>query len=129
MAHLRRSARSESPIWPGFVDAMTSLLMVLMFVLTVFILVQSVLRDTITTQDSELDSLAAQVADRVIVLCAGQIIADGLTEEVLSNKELVEAGGLTPSALLPVCEQAGLPPCITVEGVKRYVRKTAMGRH
>lgn len=80
----------------------------------------------ICTHDME---LAAQVADRVIVLCAGQIIADGTTEEVLSNKELVEAGGLTPSALLPVCEQAGLPPCITVEGVTRYVRKTAMGRH
>ncbi|MEE0508819.1 energy-coupling factor transporter ATPase [Phascolarctobacterium succinatutens] len=80
----------------------------------------------ICTHDME---LAAQVADRVIVLCAGQIIADGTTEEVLSNKELVEAGGLTPSALLPVCEQAGLPPCITVEGVKRYVRKTAVGRN
>lgn len=80
----------------------------------------------ICTHDME---LAAQVADRVIVLCAGQIIADGTTEEVLSNKKLVEAGGLTPSALLPVCEQAGLPPCITVEGVKRYVRKTALGRH
>lgn len=80
----------------------------------------------ICTHDME---LAAQVADRVIVLCAGQIIADGTTEEVLSNKELVEAGGLTPSAQLPVCEQAGLPPCITVEGVKRYVRKTAVGRH
>lgn len=80
----------------------------------------------ICTHDME---LAAQVADRVIVLCAGQIIADGPTEEVLSNKELVEAGGLTPSALLPVCEQAGLPPCITVEGVKRYVRKTTVGRN
>ena len=80
----------------------------------------------ICTHDME---LAAQVADRVIVLCAGQIIADGTTEKVLSNKELVEAGGLTPSALLPVCEQAGLPPCITVEGVKRYVRKTAVGRN
>lgn len=80
----------------------------------------------ICTHDME---LAAQVADRVIVLCAGKIIADGTTEEVLSNKELVEAGGLTPSALLPVCEQVGLPPCITVEGVKRYVRKTAVGRH
>ena len=80
----------------------------------------------ICTHDME---LAAQVADRVIVLCAGKIIADGTTEEVLSNKELVEAGGLTPSALLPVCEQAGIPPCITVEGVKRYVRKTAVGRN
>ena len=44
----------------------------------------------ICTHDME---LAAQVADRVIVLCAGQIIADGPTDEVLSNKELVEAGG------------------------------------
>lgn len=80
----------------------------------------------ICTHDME---LAAQVTDRVIVLCAGQIIADGMTEDILSNKELVETGGLTPSALLPVCEQVGLPPCITVEGVKRYVRKTAVGRH
>ncbi len=62
MSRLRRGARTESPIWPGFVDAMTSLLMVLMFVLTIFILVQSVLRDTITTKDTELDSLTAQVA-------------------------------------------------------------------
>ena len=62
MAVSRRSSRSESPIWPGFVDAMTSLLMVLMFVLTVFVLVQSVLRETITTQGNELDALAMQVA-------------------------------------------------------------------
>lgn len=36
--------------------------MVLMFVLTIFTVMQSVLRDTITTQDSELSSLTSQVA-------------------------------------------------------------------
>ena len=36
--------------------------MVMMFVLTIFTVMQSVLRDTITAQDSELDTLTAQVA-------------------------------------------------------------------
>jgi chemotaxis protein MotB len=60
-----RSARrrDSSIIWPGFVDAVTTLLMVLMFVLTIFTIMQSVLRDQITTQDTELDALTAQVAD------------------------------------------------------------------
>lgn len=54
--------RDSSMIWPGFVDAVTTLLMVLMFVLTIFTVMQSVLRETITEQGSELDTLTAQVA-------------------------------------------------------------------
>ena len=48
-------------IWPGFVDAMTALLLVLMFVLTIFMIVQGVLREQISGQESELDQLAAEV--------------------------------------------------------------------
>lgn len=55
--------RDSSLIWPGFVDAVTTLLMVLMFVLTIFTIMQSILREEITTKDSELDDLTAQVAD------------------------------------------------------------------
>ncbi len=58
-----RPKRDSAMIWPGFVDAVTVLLMVLMFVLTIFTVMQSVLRDTITTQDNELSALTAQVAD------------------------------------------------------------------
>ena len=58
----RASQRMSTNIWPGFVDAIGSLLLVLIFVLSVFMIVQSVLRDTITTQDSQLDSLSSQVA-------------------------------------------------------------------
>ncbi len=58
----RGGNRFSATIWPGFVDAMTALLMVLMFVLTIFMVVQSVLRDRIDTQDSELENLTAQVA-------------------------------------------------------------------
>ena len=58
----RGSARFSSNVWPGFVDAMGALLMVLIFVLSIFMIVQSMLRDTITTKDHELDTLAAQIA-------------------------------------------------------------------
>ncbi len=61
MARARR--RDSSMIWPGFVDAVTTLLMVLMFVLTIFTIMQSILREEITTQGTELDELSAQVAD------------------------------------------------------------------
>ncbi|MFC3180947.1 peptidoglycan -binding protein [Cypionkella sinensis] len=57
-----RRKRDSAMIWPGFVDAVTTLLMVLMFVLTIFTVMQSVLRDTITTQSTELDSLTAQIS-------------------------------------------------------------------
>ena len=54
--------RDSSMIWPGFVDAVTTLLMVMMFVLTIFTVMQSVLRETITAQSTELDELNSQVA-------------------------------------------------------------------
>lgn len=58
----RSSGRSQNAIWPGFVDAMTGLLLVLMFVLTIFMVIQFVLRETITGQASRLDELAAEIS-------------------------------------------------------------------
>ena len=58
----RTSNRFQNAIWPGFVDAMTGLLLVLMFVLTIFMVIQFVLRQQITGQESELDLLGSEVA-------------------------------------------------------------------
>ena len=63
MALSRRTGqRFQASIWPGFVDAMTGLLLVLMFVLTIFMIVQFVLRETISGQEDELTTLADEVA-------------------------------------------------------------------
>ena len=63
MALSRRSSnRFQNAIWPGFVDAMTGLLLVLMFVLTIFMVIQFVLRQQITGQENELDVLSSEVA-------------------------------------------------------------------
>ena len=62
MALSRRTGqRFQGSIWPGFVDAMTGLLLVLMFVLTIFMMVQFVLRETISGQESELNSLSDEI--------------------------------------------------------------------
>ena len=58
----RSSNRFHNAIWPGFVDAMTGLLLVLMFVLTIFMVIQFVLRETITGQENELNVLTEEVA-------------------------------------------------------------------
>src|SRR5690606_17770464 len=79
---LSRHRRDSSMIWPGFVDAVTTLLMVLTFVLTIFTVMQSVLRDTITTQGSELTALTEQVAALSEALGLEQRKVDGLQAEV-----------------------------------------------
>ena len=64
MALSRRGAgRFPAQIWPGFVDAMTALILVLFFVLSIFMIVQFVLRDTITGQGEQLEELSVQVAN------------------------------------------------------------------
>ncbi len=83
--------RDSSIIWPGFVDAVTTLLMVLMFVLTIFTVMQSVLRDAITTQDTELDELTAQVASLADALGLERSRAAVLTTEVGSLRASLTA--------------------------------------
>ena len=58
----RRSDQAGSVIWPGFVDAMTGLLLVVMFVLSIFMIVQFVLREELIGKDKSLASLGAQLA-------------------------------------------------------------------
>ncbi|WP_290690851.1 MULTISPECIES: peptidoglycan -binding protein [unclassified Haematobacter] len=62
MAFSRGRTRFETNVWPGFVDAMTSLLMVIMFVLSIFMIVMFVLQDRVSSQDSELEALTGEVA-------------------------------------------------------------------
>lgn len=63
MSALIRRRRRAFDIWPGFVDALTSLIMVMMFVLLIFAIGQFVLSDTLAGKNKALASLNAQVAE------------------------------------------------------------------
>src|SRR6056297_4047374 len=78
----RTGTRFQASIWPGFVDAMTGLLLVLMFVLTIFMVVQAVLRDTITGQENELNTLSSEIAELASALGLERQRNAALTDEL-----------------------------------------------
>lgn len=104
MALSRRTGqRFQASIWPGFVDAMTGLLLVLTFVLTIFMAVQFVLRETISGQDKELDALSGEVAALAKALGLEQERSAGLEARVGALRATVdqaEAEIKTQSALI-----------------------------
>jgi len=57
----RRSRRPSIDIWPGFVDALAQLLMVIIFILLVFTAGQFFLADALTGRDKALQELQQQV--------------------------------------------------------------------
>ena len=60
----RRSRVKQGPdIWPGFVDALATLLLVIIFLLVVFVLAQVLLSQTISGKDEALDRLNTQVIE------------------------------------------------------------------
>jgi chemotaxis protein MotB len=58
----RRGGAALNP-WPGYVDALSTLLMVLIFVLLVFVLAQGFLSVALSSRDQALDRLNRQVAE------------------------------------------------------------------
>ena len=59
----RRGRPAPVNIWPGWVDALSSLVMVIMFVLMVFVLAQFAMTKILSTNDQALDALTHHVAE------------------------------------------------------------------
>jgi len=75
---VRRTHRGSPDIWPGFVDALSTLLIVILFLLMVFVLAQFFMNQAISGRDAALDKLHHQVAE----------MAQMLSLERKSNDEL-----------------------------------------
>lgn len=80
MAYSSRSStrRGSDSIWPGFVDALATLLLVIIFLLVVFVIAQMLLSQAISGKDDALDRLSDQVAE----------LSDLLSLEREANAEL-----------------------------------------
>ncbi|MGI9412775.1 MAG: peptidoglycan -binding protein [Hyphomicrobiales bacterium] len=98
----RRQRPETSFYWPGFVDAMASLLLVIIFVLSIFMLVQFILARDISEQDSALNRLRSQIAELSELLALEkaetaelQTTISSLTEDLgTSRAEASRLGGL-----------------------------------
>ena len=63
MAALSRRNQHRTDIWPGFVDALATLLMVIIFLLMIFVIAQFFLSEALTGRDQALDRLRGQVSE------------------------------------------------------------------
>ncbi|MFC0408060.1 peptidoglycan -binding protein [Roseomonas elaeocarpi] len=68
----RRRTSEGLNAWPGYVDALSTLLMVIIFVLLVFVLAQGFLSVTLSSRDRALDRLNRQVAELAQLLSLEQ---------------------------------------------------------
>jgi chemotaxis protein MotB len=77
MARTRRERSVD--YWPGFVDALSTLILGIIFLLTVFVIVQFYLSQEVTGKDTALQRLTARIAQLTEILSLEQ--ADKLTLE------------------------------------------------
>ena len=88
-ASSRRRAGAADYTWPGYVDALTTLLMVLIFLLSLFSVAQFTLSDALNNRDSAIDSLNKQVGDLASLLAIekkAQLAREfGISRETLSQ--------------------------------------------
>jgi chemotaxis protein MotB len=63
MALSRRGRRTELNVWPGWVDALSSLVIVVMFVLMVFVIAQAFLQQQLAGRDKSLAELSQRVSE------------------------------------------------------------------
>ena len=58
-----RYSQESVSIWPGYVDVLSALIMIIIFVLLIFTLSQFILSNILTDQNSELQDLHSQIAE------------------------------------------------------------------
>ena len=109
---LARARRSDSGLnyWPGFVDALSTLVLSVVFLLTVFLVVQFFLSQEVTGKDKALEQLNAKIAqlndllsleklsklnldDQVAQLRAGLAAAEGERDRVKGLYEGLAGAG------------------------------------
>ena len=91
-ARVRRSGGNGLDAWPGYVDALSTLLMVIIFVLLVFVLSQAFLSVTLSGRNEALDDARRHLADLTSALSLERDRTASLSAQATQlNRELGDA--------------------------------------
>ena len=82
MTAIARSRQRDINIWPGFVDALATLLMVIIFLLMIFVLAQFFLGQALSGRDQALVKLQSQVSELAELLSLERRNADDLRNNI-----------------------------------------------
>ena len=102
---LVKSRRGRAPVdyWPGFVDALSTLLLVIIFLLSLFMLSQFFLSQELSGRETALERLNAQIAE----------LSELLALERAGNTEQAAEVG---KALAAAAKKAGVERCVFDRG-------------
>lgn len=82
MASTRSRRRQDANYWPGFVDALSSLLLVIIFMLSLFMLTQFFLGQELQGRDTALSRLNSQIAELTELLQLERANSDDLSGQL-----------------------------------------------
>lgn len=131
LSRLGTRGRYADVTWPGFVDALASLLMVFVFVLMVFVLIQANLSWRVSGQDASLSRLRAELSALTGLLnlereenaaLSGQLAGLGLDLERMTERRdalAAELAGLQASLLASQDDTARLSEQLAAAGQLR----------
>lgn len=91
MFALTRRGRQPVNVWPAFVDALASVLLVLIFMLLIFVLGQFLLTTTLAGRDRTLDELGRQVSALADTLALERARSEALRERLQATLADLEA--------------------------------------
>ncbi len=95
----RSSSSANADIWPGFVDALATLLMVIIFLLTVFVLAQFFLSDLLAGRDQALKRLETQVSELADMLALERQAGAELRQSVAALSSQLQSSTTARDAL------------------------------
>lgn len=90
LARGRRTARTVD-YWPGFVDALSTLLLAIMFLLSVFVLAQFLLSREVSGQDEALNRLNSQINELTQLLALERSGNQDVTDQLAGLQASLEA--------------------------------------
>ena len=82
LARSRRNGESSLNYWPGFVDALSTLVLSIVFLLSVFLVVQFYLSQEVSGKDKALERLNAQIAQLTNLLSLEKVSSSGLNDQI-----------------------------------------------
>jgi chemotaxis protein MotB len=117
MALSRRGRRAELNVWPGWVDALSSLVIVVMFVLMVFVIAQAFLQQQLAGRDKSLAELNQRVAALTRML--GQERESGAA--LLAERDAANAKLADLTAARDAASEAASASAAEVERLSRQI--------
>jgi len=89
LAARRRHRQASADYWPGFVDAIATLLLVIIFLLSIFMLAQFLLAREITGRDTALSKLRTEVSELTELLSLERVAKETLGNDLAALRAVL----------------------------------------